>query len=73
MYHLSSRSIYGGLAIVTISALVVLASGCATQTNGMTLPSGHYQRNRVQYFPKGTEFPFSKEAAQLEEARAERQ
>ncbi len=48
------------------------STGCAVYSNGMTLPNPHYMNNRVQYFPSGTEFPFSKEAAGMQAAEADR-
>ena len=42
-------------------------TGCAVYTNGMTLPNPYYQKNVPQFFPRGTEFPFPNEAANLQE------
>lgn len=71
----SSRSTAATLALVATAAIVgltLLMSGCAVQSNGMTLPSPYYQMNRVQYFPRGPEFPYAREAAEIEAARPER-
>ena len=43
--------------------------GCTVNSNGMTLPNPHYMGNRVQYFPSGSEFPFSREAANMQAAQ----
>ena len=59
-----------------LAALVITASlgstGCAVYSNGMTLPNPYYMNNRVQYFPRGTEFPFSNEAANMQESQPDR-
>jgi len=53
--------------------LVLFGSvGCAVYTNGMTLPNPYYMNNRVQYYPPGNEFPFAKEAANMQTAEADR-
>jgi len=60
------------IGTAALLALFVLASlgstGCTVYTNGMTLPNPHYRNNIPQYFPRGTEFPFPNEAANLQEA-----
>ena len=58
------------LGLVVFSSLGSL--GCAVNTNGMTLPNPHYMGNRVQYFPPGNEFPFSREAASMQAAQPDR-
>ena len=62
----------GRIGTSTLIALFVLASlgstGCAVSTNGMTLPNPWYYKNVPQYFPRGTEFPFPNEAANLQES-----
>lgn len=45
--------------------------GCQVSIGGQTLPSAHYQRDDLQYFPKGPEYKLSQEAAALKAARAE--
>ena len=60
------------LALTGCVALGCLGSiGCQTTRNGQTLPSEHYLKNPVQYYPPGPEFRLSKEAAQLERDQAE--
>jgi len=44
------------------------STGCTVYTNGMTLPNPHYHNNIPQYHPRGTEFPFPNEAANLQES-----
>lgn len=60
------------LLLATFVGLTLLSMGCAVQSNGMTLPNPYYQKNRVQYFPKGPEFPYAREAAEAEAARPEK-
>jgi len=61
-----------GFVNLTLSLLVCagafISTGCAVYTNGMTLPNPYYMKNRVQYFPRGPEFPFSNEAAVAQES-----
>ena len=38
-------------------------AGCQVDIGGQTLPSPHYQKDDVQYFPPGPEFKLSREAA----------
>lgn len=54
---------FGGAFAILILAASLGSTGCAVYTNGMTLPNPHYMKNRVQYFPRGAEFPFANEAA----------
>jgi len=58
------------LGLVLFNSLI--SPGCAVYTNGMTLPNPYYMNNRVQYFPSGNEFPFAKEAANMQAAEADR-
>ena len=45
--------------------------GCQVEYSGMTLPSGKYMHDDVQYFPSGPDFPWANtQAATLDEARA---
>jgi hypothetical protein len=56
-------------ALLVLFALAALGStGCTVYTNGMTLPSPHYHKNRPQYFSRGAEFPFPNEAANLQDS-----
>ena len=60
--------IWTGTLLILLAFVTISSTGCTTYTNGMTLPNPYYQNNRVQYFPRGTEFPFPNEAANLQEA-----
>ena len=46
--------------------------GCQSTHNGQTLSSPHYLTDDIQYFPSGPEFPYTKEATQMERDQAER-
>ena len=60
------------LAFFASFALAALSStGCTVYSNGMTLPNPYYHKNVPQYFPRGSEFPFSNEAANLQESDRE--
>lgn len=63
-----SRLVCGSLFVLAAAVSLGL-SGCTVHSNGMTLPNPYYMNNRVQYFPKGTEFPFSNEAANMQETQ----
>ena len=55
-----------GLAIALLSA----ATGCQLDVGGQTLPSPQWMTDDVQYFPSGTEFKLSREAAAMQAARS---
>lgn len=55
------------LAVVTLPGLV----GCTVDVGGQTLPSPYYLTDDVQYFPPGTEFKLSREAAAMQAAEAD--
>ncbi|MDR0611292.1 MAG: hypothetical protein LBG58_14380 [Planctomycetaceae bacterium] len=67
------HTIIGRLVLGSLSVLLIVLSlgttGCAVHSNGMTLPNPYYMGNRVQYFPRGTEFPFPNEAASMQESQ----
>jgi hypothetical protein len=65
--------IFSGSLLVLIAALSLGATGCTVYTNGMTLPNPYYHKNKVQYFPRGEEFPFPNEAAKMQESTEEHQ
>ncbi|HWA97849.1 MAG TPA: hypothetical protein VG713_05130 [Pirellulales bacterium] len=50
-------------------AVVLAATGCQSDFNGQTLPSAWWQTDDVQYFPPGTEFRLSREAAAMNAAK----
>jgi len=55
------------VALFALLALAALSStGCTVYSNGMTLPNPYYHKNVPQYFPRGSEFPFPNEAANLQ-------
>lgn len=55
---------------VGIGALAV-QTGCQVDVGGQTLPSPYYMQDDVQYFSPGTEFKLSREAAAIQQARAQ--
>ncbi|MGL4942397.1 MAG: hypothetical protein ACRC46_04315 [Thermoguttaceae bacterium] len=59
-------------SLAAFFVVALLSVGCAVQSNGMTLPNPYYQKNRVQYFPKGPEFSYAREAAEAEAAKPEK-
>lgn len=65
--------IIGRFFLCLCSVLLIVVSlgttGCAVYSNGMTLPNPYYMKNRVQFFPHGTEFPFPNEAATMQESQ----
>ena len=64
------RQVARWLAGVTGLALGVLPSvGCQVEYAGMTLPSGKYMRDDVQYFPPGPDFPWANTQAATQRAR----
>jgi hypothetical protein len=49
---------------------VILPSvGCQVEYAGMTLPSGRYMHDDVQYFPSGPDFPWANTQAATQRAR----
>ncbi|MGL4594343.1 MAG: hypothetical protein ACRCUY_06400 [Thermoguttaceae bacterium] len=66
-----SRQKMMSLLFVVVATLLLAAPGCAVYSNGMTLPNPYYLKNHVQYFPKGSAFPYENEAAQLQSGQAE--
>jgi len=61
------------LALPATFALFALTGlvGCQVDVGGQTLPSPYYLSDDVQYFPPGTEFKLSREAAAMQAAAAE--
>ncbi|MDR3235077.1 MAG: hypothetical protein LBT46_15685 [Planctomycetaceae bacterium] len=58
------------LTLLALGAVVLVTSaGCTVNTCGMTLPTPFYHESRVHYFPRGSEFPFPNEAANLQESQ----
>jgi hypothetical protein len=58
-----------GLGIIACAG----ATGCQVSIGGQTLPSPYYIQDDVQYFPPGTEFKLSREAAAQRAYRAEQE
>jgi hypothetical protein len=60
-------------ACLCLAGLAMAASttGCQVTVGGQTLPSPYYLDDDIQYFPAGPEFKLSREAAELEAAKAE--
>jgi hypothetical protein len=56
-----------GLGVVLLAA----ATGCQIDVGGQTLPSPQWMTDDVQYFPSGTEFKLSREAAAMQAAKAD--
>ena len=60
-----SRSVRAGLAVLGL----VASTGCQVEYAGMTLPSGKYFHDDVQYFAPGPEFPYANTQAATQRAR----
>ncbi|HMB06568.1 MAG TPA: hypothetical protein VKP69_22880 [Isosphaeraceae bacterium] len=48
---------------------IVPSAGCQVEYAGMTLPSGKYMHDDVQYFPPGPDFPWANTQAATQRAR----
>lgn len=59
------RALWAALAVGGLLPSV----GCQVETAGMTLPSGKYMRDDVQYFPPGPDFPWANTQAATQRAR----
>src|SRR6202012_5716420 len=60
-----SWSVRAGLAVLGLLA----STGCQVEYAGMTLPSGKYMHDDVQYFAPGPEFPYANTQAATQRAR----
>jgi hypothetical protein len=58
-------SIRAGLAVLGLLA----STGCQVEYAGMTLPSGKYFHDDVQYFQPGPEFPYANTQAATQRAK----
>lgn len=56
-----------------VLVLAACGTGCQVSVGGQTLPSPYYLDDDVQYFAPGPEFKLAREAAALQEARAEQE
>ncbi len=63
----SSWLLLGGVLLCLVGAV-----GCQANIGGQTLPSAHYLRDDVQYFPAGPEFKLSRTVQAHEEYKATR-
>lgn len=54
-------------------AAIFTATGCQVDVGGQTLPSPYYMKDDVQYFAPGPEFKLAREAAALQQAKAQQQ
>jgi len=62
---------WGHLVVCGIGLVIAACStGCQVTEGGQLLPSGYYLTDDVQYFPPGTEFKLSREAAAQREYKA---
>jgi hypothetical protein len=59
LFHRPLRTLLLGLGLLASVGL----SGCQSDFGGQTLPSPYYMNDDVQYFPPGSEFKLSREAA----------
>jgi hypothetical protein len=57
--------------LALLAAATLGLAGCTVATNGMVIPDPYYMKQRVQYFPRGTEFPFPNEAANMQNSHVE--
>lgn len=58
-------ALWSGLAI----GWLLPSAGCQVEYAGMTLPSGKYMHDDVQYFPPGPDFPWANTQAATQRAR----
>ena len=62
-----------GRRVAHLSALalgwILPSVGCQVEYAGMTLPSGRYMHDDVQYFPSGPDFPWANTQAAAQRAR----
>ncbi|MBX6315444.1 MAG: hypothetical protein IRY99_21410, partial [Isosphaeraceae bacterium] len=58
-------ALWAGLAV----GWVLPSVGCQVEYAGMTLPSGKYMYDDVQYFPPGPDFPWANTQAATQRAR----
>lgn len=57
------------LLCAALLATLMTTTGCQVSIGGQTLPSAYFLQDDIQYFPRGSEFKLSREAAALKEAR----
>ena len=71
MYANIKARCFGPLMCVVAAISLAASTGCQMNVAGQTLPSAYFMNDDVQYFGKGPQFKLSREAAALQEARAE--
>ena len=59
------------LMLAGVALVTMVSTGCQVDIGGQTHPSAYYIYDDVQYFPAGSEFKLSQEAAALNEATQE--
>jgi hypothetical protein len=64
-------AIMRSFVILGLGLLLGGVAACRSVTRATTLPDPFEIRDDVQYFPAGTEFKFSREAAAMQAANAE--
>jgi len=70
--NLSKQTTLRAIAACGLGVLAMACgTGCQVSVGGQTLPSGYYYGDDVQYFQDGPEFKLSREAAALEEFKAQ--
>jgi hypothetical protein len=66
----STRRHVARWSALALGVSVILPSvGCQVEYAGMTLPSGRYMHDDVQYFPSGPDFPWANTQAATQRAR----
>ena len=68
---INQRAVKSIFLTLAVGMCLVATTGCQVSLNGQTLPSPYYLQDDIQYFPAGPEFKLSREAAELQAARAE--
>jgi len=66
---LRRMALWAGLSVGVVMPTV----GCQVEYAGMTLPSGKYMHDDVQYFPPGPNFPWANTQAATQRARMQAQ
>jgi hypothetical protein len=68
--HRMNQKLTRGASVAAVLASLSF-TGCQSVYNGQVLPSPSYRQDDVQYFAPGPEFKLAREAAALEEQRAD--
>ena len=59
--------IWAGMLLALFALSTLSSTGCTVIHAGVTLPNPWYTKNVPQYFPRGDEYPFANELANLQE------